>query len=341
MLPNLILNREYNIVEEEVLQEIYSYDFSGDAIYQEKGFEVCRIGGYRYIKMDNGYTKMMAWQCNMADVQSYDIKLPTIIHIYINSKNVIEQISLSNCFKGSQGIPCSWKYLNRRLQLFIGRNFVIDEELIKDSLSTGCSHTFELLYGACAFGEWCEQRGIKSSYLSEVTSAYESQNGIVAIDRITIGGKESVTKIEISDFKENIHYNRQGSIDKCSNMTIQGWDLNGNSNIQISDVKEISANSKDEFRIKIMKVLSKYWMNSGKYIGIEKKFYFSQLCPTSLYGILSQMFAKTVFGNSYSYFQHCIRGLQKNDKSCACIGVCTDVDECLKYFPDFEINDLF
>ena len=58
-------------------------------------------------------------------------------------------------------------------------------------------------------------------------------------------------------------------------------------------------------------------------------------------GILVQMFAIVVYSDSYSYFQHCIRGLQKDEDHCACIGVCEDIDECMKYFPDFEIDDLF
>ena len=90
-----------------------------------------------------------------------------------------------------------------------------------------------------------------------------------------------------------------------------------------------------------MKILSKYWLYSGKAININSKFYFSQMWPPTLFGILNQMFALSIYSNSYSYFQHCIRGLQKDDVSCACIGVCEDINECKKYFSDFSIEDLY
>ena len=59
----------------------------------------------------------------MAEVQNYDVVLPTIISIKLDNNSVLRQIELDECFKGSQGIPCSYKFLNRRLQQYKNKSF--------------------------------------------------------------------------------------------------------------------------------------------------------------------------------------------------------------------------
>lgn len=341
MLPELILNGKYTLSEELVMEQIRGYDFRGEVIYDDKGFEVCRIGGYRFKEYSDGNAEMIGWQCNMADIQNYDIMLPTVISIKISSDNIIEEISLNPGFKGSQGIPCSYKYLNQRLQAFKGEKFTQANTKIQDPLSTGCRHTYEVLYGACVFREWCKENGCMDSWLTEATSAYQYEDGLIAIDRNSINGKESITKIDVSNFKDNIKYNRLGAIEKCINMNICGFEVNQGEEIEIGKSKVLTAENVNDFKLKLMKILSKYWIRSGKVIGVKNKFYFSQLWPTTFFGILSQMFAIIVFSNSYSYFQHCIQGLQKDEEHCACIGVCQDIDECMKYFSDFKVDFLF
>ena len=208
------------------------------------------------------------------------------------------------------------------------------------------------------FREWCEREVLKSAYLSETTAALHDGDLIIACDRNNVNGKETITKIQISNFKDTITYDKNGAICGCKGMTVEGyyvpsdkklWNSNARKEANqvtieeqlIGEIKRITADEKTDFSLKLLKILSKYWKESGKCIGVRNKFYFSQLWPTTLYGILVQVFAMVVFSESYSYFQHCIRGLQKDDSHCACIGVCEDIEECQKYFPDFEIDDLF
>lgn len=208
-------------------------------------------------------------------------------------------------------------------------------------MGTGCRHTFEILYGACALREWCIKNGKTDVWVSEVTAAYHTDDRVIALDRNSVNGIETVTEIDITNFKENIEYDHNGALCKCRDMKIKGFALENERKISIGDIKLVTSDSKGDFNLKLLKLLSKYWIHSGKRIGIRSKFYFSHLWPTTLFGILMQMFAIVVYGNSYSYFQHCIRGLQKDEEHCACIGVCENLDECMKYFPDFDIDDLF
>lgn len=340
-LPELVLEGKYLIDEGYVLKELRNYDFRNSDVYKNKCFEVCRVGGYRYISAEDGSGRMIGWQCNFASIQNYDICLPTIIVIEVDKYNCISSIRLNKNFKGSQGIPCTFRYLDRRLQTYIGTEFSSKNNIMSDDLGTGCRHTFEVLYGACAFREWCIKNEETDAWMSEATASYHTEKGIIAIDRNSVNGSETVTEIDISDFKEYVKYDKNGAICGCRDMKIEGFAIENKCRSTAGEARTITSDCKRDFDIKLMKVLSKHWMESGKRIGIKNKFYFSHLWPTTLFGILVQMFAIVVYSDSYSYFQHCIRGLQKDDNHCACIGVCEDIEECMKYFPDFEIDDLF
>ena len=340
-IPELVLEGKYDIDEIYVLGELKKYDFRSRDVYEDKCFEVCRVGGYRYISAEDGSCRMIGWQCNFASIQNYDICLPTIIVIDVGSDNRISSIHLNENFKGSQGIPCSFRYLERRLKAYEGVEFSQKNDIMSNDLGTGCRHTFEVMYGACAFREWCIKNEETDAWMSEATVSYHTDDGIVAIDRNSINGMETVTEIDISDFKEHIKYDHNGALCGCRDMKIEGFALEDGKRAAVGDAKYITSDSKADFDLKILKILSKPWMQSGKRIGIKNNFYFSHLWPTTLFGILVQMFAIVVYSDSYSYFQHCIRGLQKDEHHCACIGVCEDIDECMKYFPDFEMDDLF
>ena len=340
-IPQLILNEFFGQNPERVISEINGYEFRGELKSDEEYFSVCRVGGYQFIRQEDNTVEMLAWQCNFADIQNYDIQLPTILSISIDQNGIISDIDLHNCFKGSQGIPCCHKYLNRRVKKYIGEKFDVLSKTLSDPLGTGCRHTFELLFGACAFYNKCYSDSVSKAWISETTSAIITDEGIIAIDRLSINGNESLTKLDISNYKESINYCESGAICSCQNMLINGYNLMGDKIEMIGAPKTLSADSKDKFIMKLMKLLSKYWLSSGKNVNVSGHFYYSQLWPPTLFGILTQAFAISIFGNSYSYFQHCIMGMQKDENSCNCIGVCEDIDECSKYFPDFTIEDLY
>lgn len=85
----------------------------------------------------------------------------------------------------------------------------------------------------------------------------------------------------------------------------------------------------------------KYFHQSGINLGVKKRFYFSQLWPTSFYGVLCQSFALAMFNKNFAYFQHCIYGIQRDKERCYCIGVINDINEGIAMFEDYSIEDLY
>ena len=340
MIPERILDFRYSCDIDTVKKAIDDYDFRGSNTDADNSFIVCRIGGYRYVNLENGCAKIIGWQCNMADIQNYDVKLPTIIEIVTDGEGKISSVMLADNFKGSQGIPCSHTYLNRKLQKYTFEKFRSDNKVIADDMGTACRHTFELLYGACTFKEWCDGNSLSDCWLSETTSALINGNDeIESYDTVSINGSVYNTKIIISNFRGNIRYNIGGDIADCKNIRFLGFDIDGEEQI-IGEPKILDSSCHNETKLKTLKILNRYWKNSGLRAGVKNRFYFSHLWPPTFFGILNQMFAVAVFNNSYSYFQHCIQGLQKASGSCACVGVCENINECSLYFPDFEIDDL-
>lgn len=46
-------------------------------------------------------------------------------------------------------------------------------------------------------------------------AAYQTEDGVIALDRNCVNGQEAVTRIEVSHFLDSIRYNRLGAIVAC------------------------------------------------------------------------------------------------------------------------------
>lgn len=62
MLPELILNERYPLSEARVMEAIAQYDFRGTVPAAEKGYQVCRIGGYRLLEEPGGGAQLIGWR---------------------------------------------------------------------------------------------------------------------------------------------------------------------------------------------------------------------------------------------------------------------------------------
>ena len=335
MIPILILNNFYAFDEEYVNDQIQKANLEGSI----SG----RVGGVRYRKTDSG-KEVLAWQCNLANVQSFDVKLPTIIHIAIDEDNNIKAITLNERFKGSQGIPCSWKYLNRHMRsTLLATGFSPHNPLITNPLILSCRHTYELVLGSCTFLAYCESQGIKNAFLSESTIAYANKcdDMIDLVDRICINDNDVVTKMSVCNYRNTIKHNRSGTISACDDLRISVYSYCNNEYICLGSKKNIHADNCNDFKMKVMKTISKIWLESGKRLGVTKDFYFSQIWPPTSYGLLTQAFALTMFKDNYLYFQHCVSGIQRIEGKPLCIGVIHNVEEGATFFDGFGEDDLF
>jgi hypothetical protein len=93
--------------------------------------------------------------------------------------------------------------------------------------------------------------------------------------------------------------------------------------------------------MKVMKTISKLWLDSGKRLGVQKEFYFSQMWPPTSFGLLAQAFALSMFKDNYLYFQHCVSGIQRVEGNPLCVGVINSIEEGKRVFDGFSEEDLF
>ena len=334
MICSLILDEMFEFDEDYVIEQIQNAYLEGSACR--------RLGGIRYKKNDDNTTEILAWQCNLADVQNYEVKLPTIVRISLDENNIVTNVNLNNYFKGSQGIPCSQKYLNKRLKkLVIGQDYDIKNSALRSQTALHCRHIYELVYGACSFKDYCIKNNLNDAYVSESTSAVETEKGLSCVDNISINNKKAITKIEFNNFKGNMKYNVSGAIESVSGMEIVGYYLDEDEWIKINDNQLLEVEGNEKYIMTFMKKVSPYWQHSGSTFNLKKKFYFSQIWPTTLFGILTQAFGLTTFNKNYAYFQHCIAGIQSIDQVPYCIGGIKTLDEGEKYFDNFSVEDLY
>ena len=335
MIPELILNGYYAFDEYFVNESIQKADLSGGV----SG----RIGGFRYEKKPGG-KEILAWQCNLAVTQGFEVKLPTIVHMFVDENNVIQSITLNEQFKGSQGIPCSWKFLNRLLrEILLYTDFSLQNKDIVNPKILCCRHTYELVLGACALAARLESENIGDAYLSESTMAYAAEDGgsIESVDRICLNGADAVTRMNLNNFRGSLNYDSSGAVNACDGLTISGNIYGDGKFAPLSWEKTINAVNGNDFKMKMMKAISKFWLDSGKRLGVNKDFYFSHLWPPSLFGLISQALALISFKDNYSYFQHSVSGIQRFDGAPQCIGVIDSVDEGKRLFNGFEETDLY
>lgn len=330
----LILNELFPLDEEYVAKQI------DDATMAQVCFG--RLGGIRYKVLEDEVT-IIAWQCNIADVQNCDVKLPTVITLHLNRDNYVTKASLFKNFKGSQGLPCSWKYLNRRLKsIILNKEFTLNNPILRDQTIFSCRHIFELVYGACAFYSYYRDLGLNESFVSECTSIFSIDGALECYDKISINGKEAKTRVDFTNYVNRIHYMSNGKVEKVDDIKICGYEPKDDEWLPINNMKSISAENDTEYVMKMMKLISPYWRSSCKRVGTTSKFYFSHLWPPTLFGILSQSFGISLFNKNYAYFQHCIYGLQRNEEGKPfCIGVIDSLDEGELHFKGFLPEDVY
>lgn len=322
----LLLDKDYEIDEGYVNKMIEEYDVSF--------VDVCaRFGGINF-KSGPESCRMIMWQVNVARMKNTILKLPTIISLVLDRSGIIRHIHLHDTFRGSQGITCSWKYLNRNLEKELtGERFELTNPKIKDELFLHCRHIFELVNGGCSFYEMNMQLGRNRGLVAEATVAGEADGGLLVDDILELNGKRYESCFQIGNFRNKVRYGAGGTITKCDGISIT--DRREEINIQ-----RIEADNYPNFVRNVLKAVFPYWKKSLRELGAGHRFSCSHLFPPTFYGVLVQAISLVLFNGNYSYFQHTINGLQRVNESPCCIGVINSIGEGIKYFEGFRKDDL-
>lgn len=140
--------------EQDLLQKI---DYQDVEKYCDQ-FLMMRLRGTQVRFVKRGMI-IHGWMVNIVSMSKNIIRLPLMLTIVINQDNTIQKVNILNEFKGSQGVLCSKKYLQRKLdQLLVGTEFNDSNPLIKDEKELSCLHLQEILRGAISFSKYCKKR---------------------------------------------------------------------------------------------------------------------------------------------------------------------------------------
>lgn len=303
-----------------------------------------RFGQYFYRELEDSSAEIIATQCNMADVQNYDIQLPTIISIKLDSDGIITDAELDRTFKGSQGIPCAYKFLARNLrEKTVGKKLAPNADFLTDQFALCCRHVFELMFGACMLYREARQQQRSEYRIRELTQAVLKDDKLVVDDSILVNGTIDRNRVIFNSFANHITYDKDGFVVKLEDIKASffKWDESSES-FECYDKELLTARTHKEFIMSLMKLLSVPWMAQKNNVGFRNKFYCSQLWPPTLIGIVVQAFGITTFHNNYEYFMQCIAGLQRDESGKPlCVGIIRNLEEAKKHFPGLDRSDLW
>lgn len=286
--------------------------------------------GYNYI--------ITVWQCNMARMKLTDLKLPTVLKITLDMDAIVLDAELMETFKGSQGIPCSYKYLNKHLKkVLTGVSFIDDKKIIKDPSLFQCRHIFELVSGSAAFFRYSNKE-LPVNTLYNITKAFEIDGGLILKDSLVINGREynasDVFKFSLSD----ITIESDGKVSCIKHLYSLFKFENGYSYAEPVEQSIDAVGSSNV--IGLLKIFTNNWKKMAKNLNIKHNFVFTNFLPSSIYGLFIQSLALLLFKDNYNNFQLLLSGLQRKDSVPLCIGIVNDINELQKYFPECSINDL-
>ncbi len=286
--------------------------------------------------------QIIAWQCNMASMKTADLKLPTVLRIIVNEEAIVTEAELMENFRGSQGLPCSYVYLNRILkERIIGKSFAEENIVLRDKQIFHCRHIFEMVAASITFYNYCSSCLDRKNTLFEITKAFKAPYGIQAKDECYINDKSIMMEEQLLFSASDISMRTDGKIESINHFGLE-FNANCNGEIIASLTDEIfQVSGSGNVIMSMMKMFAAPWKSIGRSLGIRKNYYFSNLMPSSFYGVLIQAIALIIFPNNYNYFQHTLAGLQRNEEGPLCVGMALNMEELHKNYPEFREEDLF
>lgn len=287
-------------------------------------------------------TVITTWQCNMASMKVTDLKLPTVIRLQVTETGVVTGAELMDNFKGSQGIPCSQVYLNRILKSkIIGYSLADDDSLLHQELMFHCRHIYELMAAVTTFYRYCKTQPGTTHRLFNLTKAFVENDGMRITDHYQLDGSLLETEARLRFRPSDISLQTNGKIGYIRRIAFEAVSQKNGVVFSEKAAEITDSQGSEECVMNMMKLFALPWKALGREIGVRRNFFFSNLVPSSLYGVMIQAIALMVFPNNYNYFQHSLAGLQRNKDRPLCVGMALNIGELKKFFPEFREEDLY
>jgi hypothetical protein len=306
---------------------------------------ICRFRGNLINKINDEEVEIISWQRNVSRIRRMDVSLPTIIKIKLDINEKIVEVNLDGSFKGSKGLFCSPKYLNKILKNNF-KDLKIDKDFLKKIKisNTHCFHITEILGGLYTYYNFIKNdlyirdNKEKVFFDEEIIDSYIEKDNLIASGIQIIKGKQKLNyALLMEDIFNKIKFQKNGYLRITEDINTKFY-LDGK--LIFKDI--ITKSNKDYSYIGLTRILSKCLKNIKDYFGYDKqiKILNSNIFPASFIGLLVQAILIRLYKNSYDYTMHMITSVQRPNDIPLCIGAINDEEDGMKYFPDFNIFDL-
>ncbi|MGA1870071.1 MAG: hypothetical protein ACMUJM_16165 [bacterium] len=313
----------------------------------DESIPTCRFRGTYIEAFDPGIDtmKVTVWQRNIAKIRKMDVSLPTIVSLSISGDGILTDIFLDESFKGSKGLTCCRKYLNKNLrQKLIGRIF--NKDIIKHLKINNlyCYHLVEVLLGAYSYIQIVSEhdwsvRSITEDHLEEEVMDVFVEGGDIHYSGKYISDEKCdlLFTLVFHDIICRIGFNRKGNLSKIDNTRCDFylWD-------KLIFSQDVTIESDGFIYGSLQKVLFRCIETIRPFVYNKKRIRLlnTNLFPLAFIGLLVQGIAMRLFRNNYHYIMHILTGLQRHNDIPLCIGAVKTEKEAGRYFPDFSLDTL-
>jgi hypothetical protein len=311
----------------------------------------CRFRG-TVVQADGaaGTVTVIGWQRNAARLQKMDVSLPTIITVTLKKRPdgnsyFIDSAQLDKRFKGSKGILCSVKYLDRNMrETIVGQAF--DSSLIKKTKlkALHCFHLVEVLHGMISyFGTVSDkflQNNTRLICFEEENLDYleDGDNRTCLCGYHIVKDKDPVSyQLVFNDLFQKVGFSKDGAITCDGTLSYEFSVRNGN-----AFHGEIANRGNGLLNMHFQKTLFACVKTVQTAFGFaaDNTMCFTNLYPAAFIGLMTQTLAIRHFSNNYQYIMHVLTGLQRQNNIPLCIGSTKNMVEIKEYFPGFSAGDL-
>lgn len=333
--PKLLLNEEIKDIDLLI-------DQVKNKTYSSVDTEVpCSRFRGTVVKKTSNNIEVVGWQRNISRLQKADVSLPTIIIIKLDLDYVIKDIYLDHDFDGSKGLLCYQGYLDKNLKEKLINQKVNDSffKLVQIDM-LHCFHLSEVLAGILSSLEIFQQKELDYFFEEEVFDTYVRDEDFIIVGAQKMNIKDSPVNysMELKRAMELIGFNDNGRIYSTEPLDVI-FSLEGKEIFN----KKISGKKPKRMCLNMKKLAIEGldYVKSSLVPDSNTAYMCSNLFFQAFIGLLVQVIVMKKFYNNYNYVLHVLTGIQRSNNSPRCIGAVESQGEADKYFPGFNLSEIF
>lgn len=336
---SVINEKPYLVVEGMLEEDVLCQRVDQKEIEKcSQDFLMMRLRGTQ-ISMTEDETIIYGWMINIFYAGNNVIRLPLLLKVVLGQERKIEEVKILNDFKGSQGILCSKKYLQNRLEsTLIGTDFTYSNHYIESETELACLHFHEILGAAVSFYEYCLQKEYKQAYESENNYYCYEGDTIIVLGRQKSNVFEEVnTRVDVLDAFQHMNFNNAYELYLTEDQKLVYYQILPSG--EVIQVMEKTIVKDSPLHIAMLRNFTSFYKYVGKQIQCKSRFLYTCFYPGTFIGLLTEAVGIRIYSNNYVYFQQCLTHLQRKDNQPKCLGGILDFKEGVEYY-HLSMDDL-